>query len=93
MKKHPVCISTEGEITTEMEKVLNSMPTGEKIKAERVLEINASHPVFSSLQALYERDNDKLKLYTEILYNEALLIEGLPIEDAVDFASKICSLM
>lgn len=93
LKKHPVCISTEGEITTEMEKVLNSMPTGEKIKAERVLEINASHPVFSSLQALYERDNDKLKLYTEILYNEALLIEGLPIEDAVDFASKICSLM
>ncbi len=93
LKKHPVCISTEGEITTEMEKVLNAMPNGEKVKAQRVLEINAEHPVFAALRALHGTNDEKLKLYSEILYNQALLIEGLPIEDAVDFASKVCTLM
>lgn len=93
LKKHPVCISTDGEITTEMEKVLNAMPAGEKVKAEHVLEINASHPVFAALSGLYGKDDEKLKLYADILYDEARLIEGLPIEDAVDFASKVSSLM
>lgn len=93
LKKHPVCISTDGEITTEMEKVLNAMPNSQNIKAERVLEINAEHAVFNTLKNLYGTDNDKLKLYADILYNQALLIEGLPIDDAVDFTAKICTLM
>lgn len=93
LKRHPVCLSTDGAISTEMEKVLNSMPTGEKIKAERVLEINAEHPVFDSVKALYGKDDDKLKLYTDILYGEALLIEGIPLDNPVEFAENISKLM
>lgn len=93
LKKHPVCISTDGAISSEMEKVLNSMPNQEKIKAERVLELNPNHPVFESLKNLYGKDDDKVKLYAEVLYNQALLIEGISIEDPTDFAAKVCSLM
>lgn len=78
LKSFPACLTTEGGISLEMEKVLNSMPTGEAVKAERVLEINASHPVFEKLKALFETNRDKAKTYAEILYNQALLIEGLP---------------
>lgn len=93
LKKHPVCITTDGAITTEMEKVLNAMPNAEGIKAERVLELNPTHTVFNTLKGLYGKEDDKVKLYADILYNEALLIEGLSIEDPVDFAEKICRLM
>lgn len=93
LKKYPVCIATDGEITLEMEKVLNAMPAGEKVKAERVLEVNSEHPVFQSLIKLCGKDNEKLKTYTQLLYDQALLIEGLPVDDPVDFAAKICSLM
>ncbi len=93
LKSHPVCLSTDGMISTEMEKVLNSMPTGEKIKAQRVLELNASHPVFQKLCALYGTDDEKLKTYTEILYDQALLIEGVSIDDPAGFAQKVCSIM
>ena len=94
LKKHPVCITTDGEITLEMEKVLNAMPTGgEQIKAERVLEINAEHPIFKSLSKLFEEKSEKLKTYADILYQQALLIEGISIEDPVDFAQKVCELM
>lgn len=93
LKKHPVCISTDGAISTEMEKVLNTMPGQDKVKAERVLELNPGHPVFESLGALYGNDDDKLKLYTEILYDEALLIEGLSIENPTEFAAKVSRLM
>ena len=67
LTKHPVCLSTEGHITLEMEKVLNQMPTDEKVKAQRVLEINAKHTIFETLKSLYENDKDKLKVYTDIL--------------------------
>lgn len=93
LKKHPVCISTDGAISTEMEKVLNAMPNQDKVKAERVLELNPGHPVFESLGALYGKDDEKLKLYTEILYDEALLIEGLSIENPTEFAAKVSQLM
>lgn len=93
LKRHPVCISTDGAISTEMEKVLNAMPNQDKVKAERVLELNSGHPVFESLSALYGKDDDKLKLYTEILYDEALLIEGLAIENPTEFAAKVSQLM
>ena len=80
-------------ISTEMEKVLNAMPAQEKVKAQRVLEINGEHPVFEKLQELYAKDKEKVKLYAEILYDQALLIEGLSIEDPVAFSQKICEIM
>lgn len=95
LKSHPVCLSTEGAISLEMEKVLNSMPNADanEVKASRVLEINANHPVFVTLTKLYDTDKDKLKTYAELLYNQALLIEGLSVEDPVAFSNQICSLM
>ena len=93
LKSHPVCLSTEGEITLEMEKVLNAMPSGGNVKAIRVLEINANHPIFHTLQSLFEHDKDKLKSYTNLLYGQALLMEGMPIEDPVTFSNQICDLM
>ena len=93
LKNHPVCLSSEGEISIEMEKVLNSMPNNEGVKADKVLEINPNHEVFNSLKESFENDKDKFALYTNILYNQALLVEGLSIEDPVDFANNICKLM
>ncbi len=93
LKSHPVCITTDGAITTEMEKVLNSMPVGEKIKAQRVLELNGEHPVFQKLCSLFDSDKDRLKLYAEILYDQALLIEGISLEDPVDFSQKLCQIL
>lgn len=94
LKNHPVCISTEGEITIEMEKVLNSMPNNnQKVKAEKILEINVHHDVFNSLKEAYLNDKDKFELYTKLLYNQALLIEGLEIEDPLEFTNEICKIM
>lgn len=93
LKNHPVCLSNEGELTIEMEKVLRAMPNGQDIKADKVLEINVNHEVFKSLKDAYEHDKDKLKLYTELLYNQALLIEGLSVNDPVEFTNNICKLM
>jgi molecular chaperone HtpG len=95
LKTHPVCLSTNGAISMEMEKVLNSMPNAEKekVKAQRVLEINASHPIFQKLCDLYRDDRDKLKQYASLLYTQALLIEGVPIEDPVEFSNQVCGLM
>ncbi len=93
LKTHPVCLSSEGEISLEMEKVLNAMPVDQKVKAQRVLEINASHPIFDTLGKLFSENKDKLGTYTNLLYNQALMIEGLPIEDPAAFASAISELM
>ena len=93
LKSHPVCISTEGAVTLEMEKVLNSMPGNEKVTAQRVLEINVNHPIFRKLQSLYEGDKAKVKEYAELLYTQAMLIEGFPVEDPVAYTNKICELM
>lgn len=92
LKSHPVCLSTEGEVSIEMEKILKAMPNGQDIQADKVLEINTNHEVFQSLKAL-QADQDKLKLYTNLLYNQALLIEGLPIADPVEFTNDICKIM
>lgn len=91
LKSHPVCITSDGPLSLEMEKVLNSMPVEQQVKADRILEINGSHPVFQTLINL--ADDEKLKIYATLLYNQALLIEGLPIEDPVSFANDICDLM
>ncbi|AWP29385.1 molecular chaperone HtpG [Paenibacillus sp. Cedars] len=92
LKSHPVCLSTEGDVSIEMEKILKAMPNGQDIQADKVLEINTNHEVFTSLKAL-QGDQDKLKLYTNLLYNQALLIEGLPIADPVEFTNDICKIM
>lgn len=93
LKTHPVCLSTDGEVTIEMEKILNAMPDNQNIQAEKVLEINTNHQVFSSLQDALAKDKEKLHLYTNLLYNQALLIEGLPIHDPVEFTNNICKIM
>ncbi|MFD0714191.1 molecular chaperone HtpG [Paenibacillus sp. GCM10027626] len=93
LKSHPVCLSTEGEVTIEMEKILKAMPNSGDVKAEKVLEINVNHPVFQSLKAAYEQDKEKVNLYTALLYNQAMLIEGLPLQDPVEFTNDICKIM
>lgn len=93
LRSHPVCFSTDGEVTIEMEKILNSMPDNQNIQAEKVLEINTHHEVFQSLKDAFEKDKEKLSLYTNLLYNQALLIEGLPIHDPVEFTNDICKVM
>lgn len=94
LKTHPVCLASDGNITIEMEKVLNSLPQNEnKVKAQKALEINPNHAIFGKLKALYENDKDKLSDYTKLLYAQAQLIEGLPIEDPVEFANLVCDLM
>ncbi|MCH1625712.1 molecular chaperone HtpG [Fredinandcohnia quinoae] len=93
LKSHPVCLSTDGEITIEMEKVLSAMPDNQNVKADKVLEINVNHDVFQSLKNAFETDKEKVGLYTQLLYNQALLIEGLPIQDPVEFTNDICKIM
>ena len=94
LRTHPVCLTSDGALSLEMEKVLNAMPGSDgNAKAERVLEINESHPVFGTLVKLYGSDQDKLKDYAHLLYDQALLIEGLPVEDPVEFSNRVCRLM
>lgn len=95
LKTHPVCLSSDGSITIEMEKVLNAMPQndGNKVKAEKALEINPNHPIFETLKDLYANDKDKLKDYAKLLYDQALLIEGMSIDNPVEFANLVCELM
>ena len=93
LKTHPVCLSTDGEVTIEMEKILNQMPNSQTVKADKVLEINTNHQVFNSLKNAYENDQEKLQLYTNLLYNQALLIEGLSVNDPVEFTNDICKIM
>lgn len=93
LKNHPVCLTTEGGVSIEMEKVINAMPTDEKIKAETVLEINESHPIVEKLKNLYENDKEELKKYTKILYSQARLIEGLPIDNPTEISNLICEVM
>ena len=93
LKSHPVCLSSDGGVSIEMEKVLNTMPGDQKVQAERVLEINSGHPIFETLKKLFAEDPEKLKTYSDLLYTQALLIEGLPIEDPVAFSNSICDLM
>ncbi len=93
LRSHPVCLTNEGEISIEMEKVLNSLPSGGNVKADKVLEINTNHEVFQALKEARDKDEQALNLYTNLLYNQALLIEGLPVQDPVEFANDICKLM
>ena len=94
LKSHPVCLSTAGALSIEMEKVLKAMPDTGSIKAEKVLEINENHQIFNALKEAFEQnDEEKLSMYTKLLYSQARLIEGLPIDDPVEFTNNICKLM
>ena len=93
LKSHPVCITARGGLSIEMEKVINAIPNDDKVKAERVLEINADHPVMEALSKKYESNPEEIGEYAELLYNQALLIEGLTIDDPVEFSNAICRLM
>ncbi|WP_019155738.1 molecular chaperone HtpG [Robertmurraya massiliosenegalensis] len=93
LKSHPVCLTADGEVTIEMEKILNAMPDNQNVKADKILEINPNHEVFESLKHALASDKEKLSLYTNLLYNQALLIEGLPIQDPVEFTNDICKVM
>lgn len=94
LKTHPVCLTSEGEISLEMEKVLNSMPTDQKVHAQRVLEINPEHEIFGKLNEVKTSgDSEKLEKYAKLLYDQALLIEGISIENPVEFSNLICELM
>ncbi|NLN14570.1 MAG: molecular chaperone HtpG [Tissierellia bacterium] len=93
LQDHPVYLTSEGELSIEMEKVLSQMPDGAHIKADKVLEVNTNHKVFEKLKDAYEKDKDKFKLLTDLLYNQALLIEGLPLEDPVEFSNNIWQLL
>ncbi len=95
LKNAPVCLSSSGALSLDMEKVLNAMPqnSDKQVKAQKALELNGSHPIFAKLKALYESDKDMLAKYTKLLYSQALLIEGISIEDPVELSNMICDLM
>jgi len=93
LKSHPVCITNDGELSVEMEKILSQMPNGMDMKASKVLEINPDHEVFKALQNAFASDKEKFTLYTELLYSQALLIEGLNVNDPVEFSNNICKIM
>ena len=96
LKNHPCCLRAEGPVTLEMEKVLNQQAAvngGETVRADRVLELNADHPIFKKLCALQAEGSDALADYADILYTQSLLIEGLPVDDPAGYANKICALL
>ena len=94
LKEHPVCLSSDGPLSIEMEKVLSKQPGSEGVKSDKVLELNINHPVFAVLKAAQEAgDTDKVKTYSALLYAQAQLIEGLPVDDPAAYAEAVCSLM
>ena len=95
LKSHPCCLRAEGPVTLEMEKVLNqqAMDDSQRVHAERVLELNAEHPIFKKLCELQQAGSDQLATYANILYTQALLIEGMPVEDPVAYANAVCDLI
>ena len=94
LKSNPVCLAVDGDVSIEMERVMNSMPIQEKVESQKVLEINPDHPVFNALTSAFKSgDDDKLRIFTSLLYDQAALIGGLTVEDPVAFSNHICDLM
>ena len=91
----PVCMSSDEGMSFEMEKVLSAMPEGNPygMKATRILEINPKHPIFEALQKIYASDKEAVKEYADVLYTQAMLIEGFPVEDPMEFSRKVCDIM
>ena len=95
LKSHPVCLSAKGDLSIEMEKVLSQAPDAQPnaVKAQKVLEINANHPIYDKLQKYFAEDKEKVKKMAEVLFDQALLIEGMPVENPTKLASLVCELM
>lgn len=93
LKDHPVCLTSEGNVSIEMEKVINSMPTDQNVKAQKVLEINSEHSIASKIKKLYQNDKEVLKEYTKILYAQARLIEGMSVENPTEISNLVCKLL
>ena len=93
LKNHPVCLTSEGVMSTQMQKVLNSMPNSENAKAKLILEINETHPILNKLKMLYKDSKEDFEKYTKILYSEAKLIEGLSIDNPTEISNLICELL
>ena len=93
LKNHPVCLTTEGGISSQMEKVINAMPTDEKIKAQTILEINEKHPIAKKIKDLYKNDKEELEKYTKVIYAQARLIEGMSIDNPTEISSLVCELI
>jgi molecular chaperone HtpG len=90
---HPVCLTAKGGISFEMEKYFNAVQPDSGMKAQRVLELNMNHSAVKTMQGLIETDIDKAKKYAEVLYNQALLIAGLPLENPSEYTDLVCSLI
>ena len=93
LKNHPVCLTSEGDLSVKMEKVINSMPNEQSVKAHTILEINESHPIVEKLKDLFTNNQEELKEYTKILYAQARLIEGLPIENPTEISNLVCKMI
>ena len=93
LKNHPVCLVSEGNVSIEMEKVMNAMPTDDKVKANTILEINENHEISKKLEKLYQSDKQELEKYTKVLYAQARLIEGLPIENPTEISNLVCEIL
>lgn len=93
LKNHPVCLTSSGAISVEMEKALNQIPNEEKIKADKVLEININHNIVKKLEDLYKTDKEALQKYSKVLYAQARLIEGLPIENPTEISNIVCEFL
>ena len=93
LKTHPVCLTTKGDVSIEMQKVFDAMPNDMGIKAETVLEINEKHPISNKLKKLYKKDKDEFDKYTKILYSEARMIAGLPIDNPTEISKLICEVI
>ena len=93
LKEHPVCLTTSGNLSAGMEKVINQLPNASKVKANEVLVINAHHPIAEKLENLYQNDKDSFDKYAKVLYNEARLIEGLSLENPSEFSDLVCELL
>ena len=93
LTNHPVCLSSDGEVSASMEKVLNAMPTDNKISADKVLEINVKHKISKKLNELYKEDKKMLKKYAKVLYAEARLIEGLSIDNPTEISNLMADIM
>lgn len=93
LKSHPVCLVSEGEVSTSMEKVINAMPTDEKISASEVLKININHKISNKLKELFKTNKEEFEKYTKVIYYEARLIEGLPIDNPTELSNLMCDIM
>ena len=94
LKTYPVCLISGGDVSIEMEKVLNSMPNADgRVKADKILEISSTHKLLDKLLNLYETDKDALKKYAEVLYEQARILEGLPIDDVTGFVTALCDII